>query len=166
MSYIDTSVIVASLDPEDPRSNEAKKILENEKNKIISELVLIELASVISRRKTLLKKLSDKLKLDERKTLIATLLYILKKFKLNYRAIRDPHLKHPLINNMYRPVTIGIELSHEVGLKTLDLLHIAYVKALKDQGEKLEKLITADMEFKKAEKQLIKIVRIHLHTVG
>jgi len=51
MSYIDTSVIVASLDPEDPRSNEAKKILENEKCKIISELVLVELASVISRRK-------------------------------------------------------------------------------------------------------------------
>ena len=70
------------------------------------------------------------------------------------------------IRDRYRPVTIGIELSHEVGLKTLDLLHIAYVKALKDQGEKLEKLITADMEFKKAEKQLIKIVRIHLHTVG
>ncbi len=165
MSYIDTSVIVASLDPEDPRSNEARKILENEKGKIISELVLIELASVISRRKTLLKKLSDKLKLDEKKTLIALLLYILKKFKLNYKAIKNSHLKHPLINSMYRPVTVGIELSHEVKLKTLDLLHAAYVKALKEQGEKLEKLVTADTEFKKAEEQLRKIVKIHLHTV-
>ncbi|MEM3520711.1 MAG: PIN domain-containing protein, partial [Thermoproteota archaeon] len=50
MSYVDTSIIVAALDPEDPLQKSASMILKNEEDKIVSELVLLELTSVLSRR--------------------------------------------------------------------------------------------------------------------
>jgi predicted nucleic acid-binding protein len=52
MNYIDTSVIVAALDPLNQRQKSAKEILEKE-DKVISELVLAELASILNRKETL-----------------------------------------------------------------------------------------------------------------
>ncbi len=49
MSYIDTSVIVAALDPADPRRPKALKELENRDVKLVSELVIAELSSVLSK---------------------------------------------------------------------------------------------------------------------
>ncbi len=48
MIYVDTSTIVAALDSQDPRHNRAKELLEETENKIVSEIVLAELA-VLSR---------------------------------------------------------------------------------------------------------------------
>lgn len=48
MSYVDTGIIVVALDPEDQLQT-AKMILEDEEDKIVSELVLMELDSVLSR---------------------------------------------------------------------------------------------------------------------
>lgn len=45
MIYVDTSVIVAALDPMDPRRDEARKTLETHEDKVVSELVVTELAS-------------------------------------------------------------------------------------------------------------------------
>ena len=45
MSYIDTSVIVAALDPSDPRWKHARSILEGEGERVVSELVIAELGS-------------------------------------------------------------------------------------------------------------------------
>jgi len=56
MSYIDTSVIVASLDPLDPRRELALGVLEKLRDKRVSELVLAELASIVSRRGNVLHK--------------------------------------------------------------------------------------------------------------
>jgi predicted nucleic acid-binding protein len=47
---VDTSVIVAALDPTDPRREEARKALELHDNKIVSELFVAELASVLARQ--------------------------------------------------------------------------------------------------------------------
>ena len=53
MSYIDTSVIVASLDP---RRELALGVLEKLRDKRVSEIVLAELASIVSRRINVLHK--------------------------------------------------------------------------------------------------------------
>ena len=50
MIYVDTSVIVAALDPSDPRREEAKKTLELHDDKVVSELVVAELASVLTKQ--------------------------------------------------------------------------------------------------------------------
>jgi predicted nucleic acid-binding protein len=54
MSYVDTSIIVAALDYLDPRRELALEILEKKEDKKISELVLVELASILSRRRNVL----------------------------------------------------------------------------------------------------------------
>jgi predicted nucleic acid-binding protein len=51
MSYVDTSIIVAALDYLDPRRELALEILEKKEDKKISELVLVELVSILSRRR-------------------------------------------------------------------------------------------------------------------
>ena len=61
---IDTSVILAALDPLDPKQKPAREILERNEDKAISELVILELASVLTRRE-ISRKLKRKLGLRE-----------------------------------------------------------------------------------------------------
>ncbi len=51
ISYIDTSILLAALDEKDRRYDKARAILEESgRVKVISELVVTELASVVARR--------------------------------------------------------------------------------------------------------------------
>ena len=162
MSYIDTSIIVAALDPTDYRSKDALKILEEEKHKIISELTLLELASVLSSRRELVSNLADKLGLDIEITISAILLYLMKRFNLRHRGFERLTKIMPL-GRIYNPLATAIELSPKLRLKTLDLLHIAYVKLLKDEGEPVYKLITADADFEEAREHLEETIGVHLY---
>ncbi|RLF18312.1 MAG: PIN domain nuclease [Thermoprotei archaeon] len=164
MPYIDTSVIVLALDPTDPRRQHAITILEKEEYKIISELVLAELASVLSRREELISNLASKLGLSRELTIIAILLYILRRFNLRYRVptIRAKALP---FGRIYTPIAIAIELSATIKLKTLDLLHVAYIKLLREEGEPINTLITADTDFKSVEKELRDIVGIKVSLI-
>ena len=76
MTYVDTSVIIAALDTMDPRRSEARKALEISEDKVISELVIAELASVLTRQHRLLTTIGNKLGISERVALIAVILYI------------------------------------------------------------------------------------------
>jgi len=51
---------------------------------------------------------------------------------------------------VYRPIATAIELSSKARLKTLDLLHVAYAKLMKEEGEPIEGILTADTGFEKA----------------
>ena len=63
------------------------------------------------------------------------LLYVLKRFGLWYRRIDGRGNIYPL-GDFYLPLAIAIELSSKVRLKTLGLLHLAYIAALKEQGKR------------------------------
>ena len=164
MSYIDTSVIVAALDPADPRSRSAKRVLEEEGYKVVSELVLAELASVLSRREALVSSLAHRLRLSEALTILAILLYLLQRFNLKYRAVESRARALPF-GRTGAPTATAIELSATLRLKTLDLLHAAYVKLLKDQGEPIFTLKTADTDFKGVEEQLKSTVGVSVSIV-
>ena len=142
MKYIDTSVILAALDPLDPKQKPAREILERNEDKVISELVILELASVLTRRE-ILKKLKRKLGLREELILPTVLLYLMKRFKLCYGKANG-HLKIPELGELYTPIATAISISQKLRLKTLDLLHVAYAKVLKIRGESIDTLITAD----------------------
>ena len=58
---MDTSIIIAALDPRDPRRKKALKILGDSKPKIISELTIVELASVLARRREVIAALANRL---------------------------------------------------------------------------------------------------------
>lgn len=146
MSYVDTSVIVAALDPTDHRRDIAREFLEGERDKVVSELTLVELASVLSRsphRGRLLEKLGVREEL-----LIPTLLfYIMKRFKLRLALLKGS-VRLPPLGEVYLPVAEALELSIRAQLRTLDLLHLAYAKLLRESGEGIERIITLDENFK------------------
>ena len=162
MTYIDTSIIVAALDPQDPRQRQARKVLKTGRDNVVSELVIAELASVISRREELVKSMASKLGLPGELTLTALLIYILRRFKLNYRAV-EGRATLPLLGKMTTPIATAVELVPKLRLRTLDLLHAAYVKTLRDSGEPIHTLLTADIEFEKSSKQLGEAVGVKLH---
>jgi len=164
MSYIDTSTIVAALDPEDPRYHRTRKILEEEEYKVISELALAELANVISRREELVANIASKLGLTRELAVITIILYITRKFKLNYGSTRE-FSKTPPLGETYAPIAEAIKLSSKLKLKTLNTLHIAYVKILKNKGQPIRKIITVDKNFKKSKNQIENIAKTRLHII-
>jgi len=164
MSYIDTSVIVAALDPSDPRSRSARRVLEEEGYKVVSELVLAELASVLSRREDLVSSLARRLRLSKELTILAILLYLLRRFNLKYRAVKSRARALPF-GRTGAPAAVAIELSAVLRLKTLDLLHAAYLKLLKDQGEPIFMLRTADTDFEGVKEQLKSAVGVDVSIV-
>ena len=164
MSYIDTSVIVAALDPLDPRYEKARRLLEKEENKIISELVLVELASIVARREELISSIASKLGLRREEAITTILLYISKRFNLRYRSTQGS-TKLPLLGSIYKPIAAAIELSLPLKLRTLDLLHIAYAKLIKDKGETIQRLVTADKDYEKARRALREKIGIDLQLV-
>jgi predicted nucleic acid-binding protein len=89
VAYTDTSVIVAALDPSDPRCRKARRLLEDGGYRVVSELTLVELASAVSRRGELLSSLAGAIGADEELTLSAALLYLLKRFNLRYRPLEQ-----------------------------------------------------------------------------
>ena len=101
MSYIDTSVIVAALDPSDRRRDQARMVLEGREGKFISELVLAELSSVFARRDEL-KKLTCELGIREDLALPAILIYLIKRFGLNYMKVNGL-VRLPAIGGLYSP---------------------------------------------------------------
>ena len=161
MSYVDTSIIIAALDPIDSRNKSAIDILEKEDYKVISELTIIELASVLSRRREVLSEMTGKLGLSEKLTVLAIIMYLMRRFNLRYRAV-ETGAETMVLGKMYKPMAESIELSTRLKLKTLDLLHISYIKLLKGDGEPINKLITADMEFGRAEVYLKKDIGVYL----
>lgn len=161
MIYVDTSVIVAALDPTDPRREEARKALELHDNKIVSELFIAELASVLARQHKVLISIKDKLGLDDHMMASMTIiLYILKRFNLKYIGVRG--FSRTLFGKLYNPMRYAIELTERLRLKTLDLLHLAYIKAMKEQGLLINTLLTADTDFKNVEKDLQELLEVSI----
>jgi predicted nucleic acid-binding protein len=164
MSYVDTSIIVAALDYLDPRQKSALEVLEKKGDKKISELVLVELASILSRKRNILYEAFRKIGVKEELMIPAAILYIVKRFRLEYKRVYDHGRVLPL-GDFYLPLATAIELSSKFKLKTLDLLHLAYIKTLIDQEEEIFELITVDEDFKKEEESIKRELKIDIKTL-
>ena len=163
MIYVDTSVIVATLDPTDSRRPRARKALEVSDGKVVSELVIAELASVLTRQEEVLNSIKETLGMSKPIALLATILYILKRFNLNYVSIKG-HLRNP-IGSFYKPLAYAIELAEKIRLRTLDLLHLAYIKVMKEQGLQISTLLTADTDFKDRETNIHKVLDVYVNLI-
>ena len=163
MIYVDTSVIVAALDPADPRREEARKVLEARDDKVVSELVIAELASTLARQHRVLTSVRDKLGIDEHVAFMAIILYTLKRFNLKYASVRG--FSRTPFGRLYNPLACATELAEKLKLKTLDLPHLAYIKAMRERGLQIRTLLTADADFKDAEKGLQELLGIAVDLV-
>jgi len=146
MSYVDTSVIVAALDPTDRRQGMAQDFLEGEMDKVVSELTIVELASVLSRSPHR-GRLLERLRVKEELLIPTLLLYILRRFKLQLGLLKGS-VRLPPLGEVYLTMAEALELSVKARLRTLDLLHLAYAKLLRDSGERVETLVTLDENFR------------------
>ncbi len=156
-----TSVVVAALDPSDPRWRSTRSVLEGGGEKIVSELVIAELASVLSRRDDLLSSIADEVGLGVDEAIIAVILYLLKRFNLKYKRAKGFE-RFPLLGAAYKPMANTVKLASRLKLRTLDLLHVAYAMHLRELGEPIREIVTADHGFKRAEKVLREEMKLEL----
>ena len=154
---------MAALDPTDPRRFKAKNSLEIGDDKVVSELLIAELASVLARHGRALASIKSKLGVSEPIALIAIILYVLKRFNLKYVNTKG-HSK-TLMGSLYRPLAHAVGLAEKLKLRTLDLLHLAYIKAMKEQGLQISTLLTADADFKDHERDIQKILKINVDLI-
>jgi predicted nucleic acid-binding protein len=141
------------------------ELLEKLGEKRVSEIVLAELVSIVSRRRNVLHKTLRRIGVREELLVPVVLLYVLKRFGLEYRIIDGRKNIYPL-GDFYLPLALAIELSSKVRPKTLDLLHLAYIAALEEQGEEIHELVTVDDDFKGEEEAIKRELKIQIKTIG
>ena len=144
MKYIDTSVIVSALDPEDPSTVRSNEVL-RKPEKIVSELVVTELSSVLSRNENFVNLINE-LSGDRESSSYAVILYILQKFDLLFLPVQQTRVELP-IGNYNNIMLFAIELSKYVPMRTLDLLHISYAHSMMESTKSGVEFITRDREF-------------------
>ena len=87
MKYIVTSVMVSALDPLDEKQKTSLQFWKRRKEKVASERVMIELASVVSRRLDELSIPLREFSLSSEQLLIAILVYVLRRFSIKFVKI-------------------------------------------------------------------------------
>lgn len=74
--------------------------------------------------------------------------------------------KYPFLGEIYRPFATAIELSAQLSLRTLDMLHISYAKLLRDRGERIRRIVTADADFARIADKLRKIIDLDVELIA
>ncbi|MGC8505218.1 MAG: type II toxin-antitoxin system VapC family toxin [Thermoplasmata archaeon] len=144
MKYIDTSVIVSALDPADPSGISSIEVLKTP-GKVISEPVIMELSSVLSRNKNFVT-LMDELSGDRATSSYAAILYILQKFDLLFLPLQQTRVETP-IGEYGNIISFAIEITKDVPMKILDLLHLSYAHAILESTKSDVEFVTRDREF-------------------
>ncbi len=153
MNYIDTSLVIAAMDTSTrQRSREAATLLARTREKVVSELFLVELAASISRKPELISAVPVE-DVQPSTVLLAYLVHLMSKY--------DVKLLPPAVEQVATPFgKVDLEsgsclaLASDVKLRSLDLLHIAHLISLKNRGFNIESLLTSDSDFSKAERLL------------
>jgi len=164
-AYLDTNVLVAYFKPKDQYHFDSKIILNQAKiRKVVSFLTLIEFSSVIFRLQkggqieftSKMKEIISKIPQKHRAIVLSK--YIVKKFNLNVLGakellnfkINDKAISFPL------EFLKALSLSCELGLKTLDNLHIAIV-ALENRVSRIDYFVTGDSDVINKRKIVLKV---------
>ncbi len=128
MEYIDTNILISLIDKKDNKYDLANKLMKNYNNKIITELNLLEMKSVLSRSGII----------DEEIDALEQYLLI----KNNIKIIDI---------DFNRSINTGKDIINSIKLKTLDCIHIANAIIIH-----VEKFITFDKDFKNKENNIKK----------
>ena len=148
--YVDTSVIMAAIDRGDSKSQAADRFLLREREKVISPLVLVEIFSVVSRNYDRLISGLD-MEIGERDLPAVMARLSMRKYGLNLACPFEKELT--IFGEVPAEIKLAFMLSHELKLRTLDLLHLSIAWYLKLNGYSLDRFATFDSEIlKKAEK--------------
>lgn len=153
MNYVDTSLVIAAMDTSTgPRSREATTLLASTREKVVSEVFLVELAASISRKPELISAVSVE-GTQPSTVLLAYVVYLMSKYEVKLLPPSAEQVATPFgkVN-----VESGscLALASDVRLRSLDLLHVAHLISLKTRGFNIESLLTSDSDFSKAQRFL------------
>ena len=160
MKYIDTSVIVSALDPLDQEHALARKVIHDRGDKVVSELTLVEMASVIRRR----QYSPDKKAIPDSPNIIhlyGRVLYILQEMDLRVLFPKESIIGSPF-GNMTSPYFRALELSSDIPMRTLDLLHLGYASEIGSSLSISLDFLTRDNEFAKYSEKIREILGIRV----
>ena len=163
MKYIDTSVIVSALDQTDPSCTNSMEVLKSP-GKIISELVVTELTSVLSRNKNF-ATLMDELSGDRASSLYAAVLYIIQKFDILFLPVHQTSVEM-LIGSYGNIMSFAIEITNDVPMRTLDLLHISYAHAIAESTKSVIEFVTRDREFEVYKSEIYRTSGIRVYCLA
>lgn len=153
MIYVDTSVVVMSLDKSEPaRSTTATELLDESVGKVVSEIFLVELAAAISRKEELIDAVAEG-DVKPQMALLAYLVYLMSKYDLRLLESSDSRIFTPL-GRVSAESGSSLGLAARLKLRSLDLFHVAHLLSLKDRGYGIDAILTSDGEFLKAQKLL------------
>lgn len=140
MNYIDTSVIILLLYINDARFHEVNIVI-NKEESVITDIGIVEFISFLSR--------------NDLENPVAYAYHILQKYNIKLLSLVNSSFLMGFgnINSLFYN---AMELSEQMKLRTLDLLHVSYCICLKNNNYEIKNLFTADKEFSRSEKTLRK----------
>jgi glycerol-3-phosphate cytidylyltransferase-like family protein len=153
MNYVDTSLVTVAMDTTTrARSKKAAAMLASAREKVVSELFLVELSAAISRKPELISALPVE-DTQPSTILLAYLVHLMSKYELKLLSPSNELVATPL-GRVGAESGFSIALSSDLKLRSLDLLHVAYLMSLKNRGFGIESFLTSNPDFSKAEKFL------------
>jgi predicted nucleic acid-binding protein len=147
MAYVDTNVVIAYAFERDPNHERAKKLISMLGAHLISSpLTLVELHSVLLRRRDQYKPLPEFRGLRPDMLVRALVKQLRSLINLEIRP-DTPELNKLEGLDIYHIYSraVKIALEHNLNLRTLDLLHLAYATKFHEEGL-IEAFITLDNE--------------------
>ncbi len=143
--YVDTSVVIAKYKPGDLLYRDANRFFERDYDFVISPITLMELYSVLARIRPFLR-LEKGLGNTNVDTIVAFIIHDLK-LRLVARSFMTKLQVFGAKIRLPLEYHLAIKFSERLQLKTLDMLHIAYVYMLRDM---LNYFVTCDDDILKA----------------
>ena len=89
----------------------------------------------------------------------------MRRFRLSYRRVNG-YKRIFIIGNLYSPLATAVDIAPEYKLKTLDLLHLAYIKTMIEQGEEINELITLDDDFEREREAISQELNVKVKTLS
>lgn len=156
-------MIVSALDPADTSRQSSAENLKKP-DKVVSELVIIELNAVLLRNRNF-AKLMDELAGERSSSSYAAISYILEKFDLVYLPNQLTQIETP-IGRYSNIMALAVELASKVPMRTLDLLHLSYAHSFSNSTRSRFEFVTRDKEFDYYSKEILDTVGIEISYIA
>lgn len=153
---------MSALDSSDPSRENSLETL-RKPDKVVSELVIAELNSVVLRNKNFVK-LRKELKGELSSSIYAVIIYVLERFDLLYLPAPENSIEVP-IGKYNGVMALAIELAIKVPMKTLDLLHLAYAFSLSKSNKSNVEFVTRDRGFRDYNREINEAIGITINYI-
>lgn len=162
--YIDTNVIVAKYHPRDPYYASSRSFLDSSTDKVASPLSIVELMAVTSRQAKELYAPDEILREPPRRRIRAVVEFLLRDSNITIVPVAAQARVKVAKSILTLPLEYvsSLRLASSLGLRTLDLMHLAYAYNIRGSGYELDSFVTTDTTILKKSVEIEKLLKIHV----